>query len=479
LSAVPSQPGARGRRVVVVGAGAAGLTAAHLLQDAGCAVSVIEASSSIGGALQQAELGGARYEPALVTLPEPAPSLRWLLGELGLSGQVRLDALERLALLRRGRLARLDLRRLARFGVGPGIPPWEGLRLRRLQTLRTRLGPKLDARKSREPSALDAKAPLDAQAPLDAEAMREPGTPDPAAELAKRLDDRSVADFAALYLGPRVHARLLRPLLEVHFAIESHLASRALLMQLVDRRGVPALALASGVGALPARLAAALPDVRTGVRVERVRSDGRGVEVAGGARLEAEGTVLAVPAQAVPHLVPELAPFDDLFFSRHSGVSQLVLAAATRDPFELPEPVIWLAPESGGHLAALARAPGPPSGPRAARPLLLIGRPGLARLHESGGERAVREALLRGAESVLRGLRGAIDASRLHAIPLATPAFEVGGYRAAARLLEEQQARAASRPLVYCGDYLVAPHLEGAVAAGIRAARALLRAFAQ
>jgi phytoene dehydrogenase-like protein len=479
LSAVPSQPGARGRRVVVVGAGAAGLTAAHLLQDAGCAVSVIEASSSIGGALQQAELGGARYEPALVTLPEPAPSLRWLLGELGLSGQVRLDALERLALLRRGRLARLDLRRLARFGVGPGIPPWEGLRLRRLQTLRTRLGPKLDARKSREPSALDAKAPLDAQAPLDAEAMREPGTPDPAAELAKRLDDRSVADFAALYLGPRVHARLLRPLLEVHFAIESHLASRALLMQLVDRRGVPALALASGVGALPARLAAALPDVRTGVRVERVRSDGRGVEVAGGARLEAEGTVLAVPAQAVPHLVPELAPFDDLFFSRHSGVSQLVLAAATRDPFELPEPVIWLAPESGGHLAALARAPGPPSEPRAARPLLLIGRPGLARLHESGGERAVREALLRGAESVLRGLRGAIDASRLHAIPLATPAFEVGGYRAAARLLEEQQARAASRPLVYCGDYLVAPHLEGAVAAGIRAARALLRAFAQ
>jgi oxygen-dependent protoporphyrinogen oxidase len=479
LSAVPSQPGARGRRVVVVGAGVAGLTAAHLLQDAGCAVSVIEASSSIGGALQQAELGGARYEPALVTLPEPAPSLRWLLGELGLSGQVRLDALERLALLRRGRLARLDLRRLARFGVGPGIPPWEGLRLRRLQTLRTRLGPKLDARKSREPSALDAKAPLDAQAPLDAEAMREPGTPDPAAELAKRLDDRSVADFAALYLGPRVHARLLRPLLEVHFAIESHLASRALLMQLVDRRGVPALALASGVGALPARLAAALPDVRTGVRVERVRSDGRGVEVAGGARLEAEGTVLAVPAQAVPHLVPELAPFDDLFFSRHSGVSQLVLAAATRDPFELPEPVIWLAPESGGHLAALARAPGPPSEPRAARPLLLIGRPGLARLHESGGERAVREALLRGAESVLRGLRGAIDASRLHAIPLATPAFEVGGYRAAARLLEEQQARAASRPLVYCGDYLVAPHLEGAVAAGIRAARALLRAFAQ
>jgi oxygen-dependent protoporphyrinogen oxidase len=479
LSAVPSQPGARGRRVVVVGAGVAGLTAAHLLQDAGCAVSVIEASSSIGGALQQAELGGARYEPALVTLPEPAPSLRWLLGELGLSGQVRLDALERLALLRRGRLARLDLRRLARFGVGPGIPPWEGLRLRRLQTLRTRLGPKLDARKSREPSALDAKAPLDAQAPLDAEAMREAGTPDPAAELAKRLDDRSVADFAALYLGPRVHARLLRPLLEVHFAIESHLASRALLMQLVDRRGVPALALASGVGALPARLAAALPDVRTGVRVERVRSDGRGVEVAGGARLEAEGTVLAVPAQAVPHLVPELAPFDDLFFSRHSGVSQLVLAAATRDPFELPEPVIWLAPESGGHLAALARAPGPPSEPRAARPLLLIGRPGLARLHESGGERAVREALLRGAESVLRGLRGAIDASRLHAIPLATPAFEVGGYRAAARLLEEQQARAASRPLVYCGDYLVAPHLEGAVAAGIRAARALLRAFAQ
>lgn len=456
MSADASPDRAPGRRVLVVGAGVAGLTAAHLLHRAGCAVTAIEASPDGGGLLQPCELGGARYEPSLVTLPERAPNLSRLLDELGLSREVRLEALARVALARRGRLSRLDLGRIARFGAASGIPPWEGLRLRRIAALRDRLAGKL------EPGAA-----------LDATASH------PGGELAKRLDDRSVADFAALYLGPRVQTRLLQPLLEAHFAIDSRVASRTLLMQIANRRGAPALALGSGLAALPARLAAALPDVRTGVRVRAVRGDGRAIELVDGGRLEADGTVLAVPGDAVPRLVPELPPFDALFFSRARAARQLVLAAATRTGFELPEPVIWVAPESGGHLAAIARAPGPPAEPAAARPLLLIGRPELTRLREAGGERPVREALLRGAGTVLPGLRGELVESRLHANPLATPAFEVGAYRAVARLLEEQGARATSGALVYCGDYLVAPHLEGAVTAGIRAARALLRALDQ
>lgn len=74
-----------------------------------------------------------------------------------------------------------------------------------------------------------------------------------------------------------------------------------------------------------------------------------------------------------------------------------------------------------------------------------------------------------------RFLRGVRYADR----PGAVPAFSVGHYRGAARLRREQTQRFAARHLLLCGDYLVAPHAEGAAVAGVRGADELLAALAQ
>ena len=48
--------------VVVVGAGVAGLVAAHILEAAGCDVVVLEARDRVGGRVLGAEVAGARVE---------------------------------------------------------------------------------------------------------------------------------------------------------------------------------------------------------------------------------------------------------------------------------------------------------------------------------------------------------------------------------------------------------------------------------
>ncbi|MGA1213783.1 MAG: FAD-dependent oxidoreductase, partial [Solirubrobacterales bacterium] len=54
--------GARGRKVVVVGAGMAGLGAARTLREAGCRVVVVEARDRIGGRVHTVEWQGARID---------------------------------------------------------------------------------------------------------------------------------------------------------------------------------------------------------------------------------------------------------------------------------------------------------------------------------------------------------------------------------------------------------------------------------
>jgi predicted NAD/FAD-dependent oxidoreductase len=130
-----------------------------------------------------------------------------------------------------------------------------------------------------------------------------------------------------------------------------------------------------------------------------------------------------------------------------------VLAVVTPEEVAARARETWLARARGGELAAIS-ARGP-------RLVLLTARPELAERHGQRPDAELAHFLLESAARTLPELARAGSASRLHRFPC-QPAFAVGHYRALARIGPG-----------YAGDWCAAPHVEGELASGLRAAREL------
>lgn len=399
-------------RVIVVGAGLAGLAAAHRLTTRGHAVTALEARARPGGKHARVSLADGEYEPWPGWLPPRAPVFAELAAELGVEAE----------------LARTPQRWSLRDTLGRS--PLAPLRLRRLAVLATWLG-----------GALDPDA-----------SWRD-----------TRLDDRSAADFCRVYLGRRALAELVEPWLEACFGIEAERTSRQLVFAVLEPTGELGLDRLRGAGKLAEALAAKLGDLRCAQRVARVARDGRSVALDDGARLECEAVVLAVSAAEAGRLVGARAPAEAVAFEQLRARSALVLALATKTELGLAEESLWFAARDGGELAAIHR-----SGPRL---LQLVARPGLFERHGHRPDAELAHFLLESAERALPGLADAIAAVQLHRFPAGLPGFAVGHYRALERLF----AAATPSGVQLAGDWCAAPHVEGELASGLAAARAIAR----
>ena len=357
-------------RALVVGAGLAGLAAAHRLESLGWQVTVFEARPRAGGKHARESLDGVDYEPWPGILPCIAPAFTELVHELGLATKV---FPEPIALSQ-------SLPHALRWS------PFGALRRRRFALVSHWLG-----------GELDPDVP-----------WRE-----------TRLDDRSVADFCQVYLGRRAHEGVLEPLFAA-FGLDTRETSRQLLFELLAGGVTPALDSVTGTSALAEALTARVSDLRLGRHVEAVDPDRRGVRLANGETERADAVVLAVGAAEAEKLSAPLSPAAAAAFAKLRVQQSLVLTAVTLADLGFREGSPSRA--EGGELAHL-RLRG--------HLLQLVARPDLGARHGHRPDEELSHFLLDAALWRTPELSGQITATRLHRFP-AQPAFGVGHYRALA-----------------------------------------------
>jgi len=478
------------RRVVVVGAGPAGLAAAGHLARTGFEVCVLEREARPGGRLVGESRDGFALEPGGHVFSTADAALGVLLADRGLG-----DALLPLRSAAEGQLRGGWIHeergegwlRIARL---PGVGP-RALRTWRLPRLLHRFGTNLD------PFLPEAGAPQ---------------------------DDRSVADFARLYFGDRVYARWAAPRVACDALQDPEEASRVLLLRRLAaewptartgrsspagarRPDAPAAALARhGIAALVEGLARGL-DLHPGAEVFRIedgatpsrgsddpapgvgkrRGGGPGGALVRFREGDAEGTVGAdAVVVAVP--APEALAMAERVLSTPE---REILAATTYAPavsleLALGDPLVprflrlRVPPEEPGPLASLSLEPGRPDGrvPSGCAVARLVARPCWSREHLEAPEDAIRKAL---GGAFLRLFPAAMDrvrSARVSRWPRALPRFDVGRYRALARFRRAQEDRSArGRRVYFAGDHLFDPSVEGAVASGLRAAEGVRAAL--
>jgi oxygen-dependent protoporphyrinogen oxidase len=327
-----------GGRVVVIGAGIAGLAAAHRLLERGARVTVLEASGRVGGKLLPGEIAGVRVDLGAESLLARRPEAIGLAREVGLADRLQPPATSTAALWTRGALRPMPKGHL--MGVPgtaealSGVLSEEGLR----------------------------RIERDAELP-----RTEVG------------DDIAVGEYVAARLGREVVDRLVEPLLGGVYAGDAYrLSLRSAVPQLFEaarthtslteavreiqakaaanpRTGPVFMGLQGGVGTLPLAVADAVRSrggeilTRTPVTELRRETDAGWRITAGDRTLHADAVIVAVPAPAAARLLRAEAPAAAAELSAVEYASMaLITLAYRRADVRLPEGSGFLVPPVDG-----------------------------------------------------------------------------------------------------------------------------------
>lgn len=433
--------------VIVIGAGIAGLTAAHHLQQRGRRVVVLEAEHNAGGRMRSELLNGHVLDRGAQFLSSSYSIIPRLLQEMGLADRLRATS-RRSAIVRGGRprVLRID-RPLDAWSSGL-LSSGAFLRLG-WHTWRTRRATLL--------SLSDYADWAD-------------------------FDDETTRSWVEENCGREVCDYFFEPMLQGFYFQAPEETSKALAMAITTfgLRRASTMTLEGGLGQLPEAMARGL-DVRLDTPVSHVGMvDGRVRVESPSGKMEATHVVLAVPAPAACKIVDRsnLCPIaGNLLATGYS--SSIVVSIQTSAQFELPDVLAdvygLLIPEpERDHVAAVGIELNKRRDVGGTGQLL-----NLMFCHQSAArDMQVEDGLLvaqaiRSVEPLFPSLSQHLVESRVIRWPCAEPFSWVGRAKAIRRYRAQQESDPTS--IVLAGDYMGMPFTEGAAESGHWAAEAIAR----
>ncbi len=431
-------------RIVVVGAGIAGLTCAWRLQRAGHAVEVLERESRAGGRMRSEAHGAFVLDRGAQFIASGYRNLHQTLRDLGLADAVRPVGRTRNAILRDGRLEPGDYDDLRQF-----------LRSRLLSTRAKLRLPRLLFELVRHRRRLD------------------PWHPERAAE----LDREDLATWLRRVVGEEVADYLVVPAFSSTFDSDPEDLSGAfaLLAMRFLGEGFRLQGLEGGIGRLTRELAERLT-VRLGWEVSRIETDAAGAQVhyvtpSGERSLRADAVVVALPGSRVARVCASLTPPERAFFERVRYVRGMIaFLVLEKAPETLPWYGVAFPRPEGLDLYGLAVDHHKPGvAPPGAGLVNVALRASAAERLWNASDAAVVDCVL---ENLARTPIGALAPADtvVHRWDPMLPQFHAG-YLPALRAFLERGER--SPRLVFAGDYLVGPYTEAALTSGLRAATEL------
>ncbi len=434
----------------MIGAGAAGLSAAWRLAAAGCRVTLYEAEARAGGRLRTDTVADVRLDATAQLLASYYRQTLRLLREAGLADRLA-RAPGRDAFWRNGRAHTLTYGSVASLAVSGAMPA----------SLKLRLLAKYVPFLTRHATRLDAA--------------------EPAAGVGATLDTESIAEWGRREVGSEFVELLAYPLLAASAAMTPEqtsagyyhaLASAGLSIELFAVRG--------GMSALVDGLMQALrsrgAELRASTSVERVTPEAGGVAIdTGDGSVRYEAAVIAVPAPRLDRLLspaPELAGW---LAAAAAATAPVVSVAVVLDAplgvnyfgLSVPRTV-----PPGEVIAAVCVQENKPGGlvQPGAGALVAFAAPAAAQRLATQPPERVLDEVLPALEVVYPRLRRRVVRARVYSFADGAVLFPAGSLRR----LREYDPDWLPRTVALAGDYLVSSSVEGAVRSGARAAARLL-----
>jgi oxygen-dependent protoporphyrinogen oxidase len=427
------------KKIVVVGGGIAGLTAAYTLQKDGFDVEVLERNETAGGRMRSERHGEFVVDRGAQFVASSYRNMRTLVDELGLKPQVRPLKTGRGAVLRNGKFVSGNYAGFRAIWKAKDLGFASKLRLPLILN---------DLRRARRM--------------LDFYAI----------EKAAPIDDASAHDWVSRRFGREVLDYLIEPPFASTFTVLPENLSRAFVLATISYMfsGFRLSAFHGGNGLLTQTLASKLR-VRTGVEVARIAqsADGASVTLANGDILAADAVVIATPGNHVARLCDTLTASERGFFEGVRYASSIIVFVMTSTTEADPGVYgVGISRPEGVRLYGMAME-NPKEG---AVP------PGKTMFNCAFSEEYAAELMSKPDGDVIEALHGelrklplrGLDETEGHAVhrwPELVPQFYAGYIRSLAAF--KQRVERSDR-IFFAGDYLVGPYTEAALTSGLRAA---------